>query len=149
MNSRGSPHKRAISDPGRSLFDILGLSRSASPDEIDKAYRKLLIEYGPDHNNGESKDIGRYMLIKEAYGILSDPMKRYYYLKYGPVGIEIGEELGYEYLDWFHDNMGCISLMVCCALLPMGLCALATCCFCFCCCCCCGRCKGNLAKLNS
>ena len=55
-------------------YDILGLKKNASQDEIKSAYRKLARQYHPDHNPGASNDT--IQAINEAYAVLSDPQKR-------------------------------------------------------------------------
>jgi curved DNA-binding protein len=57
-------------------YSILDISKTASPDEIKKAYRKLAMKYHPDRNNGD--DI-QFKKIQEAYDILGDPTKRQQY----------------------------------------------------------------------
>jgi len=56
----------------KDFYDILGVSRSASPDEIQKVYRKLAREYHPDLNSDPGAE-ARFKDIAEAYEVLSDP----------------------------------------------------------------------------
>ncbi len=57
-------------------YEVLGLARNASADEIKKAYRKLAIKYHPDHNPGDAAAEAKFKEINEANQILSDPEKR-------------------------------------------------------------------------
>jgi molecular chaperone DnaJ len=67
----------------RDLYEILGISRNASNDEIKKAYRKLAIQYHPDKNPGDKSAEEKFKEIAEAYAILSDPEKRARYDRFG------------------------------------------------------------------
>jgi len=64
-------------------YDILGVAKSATADEIKKAYRKLALKYHPDKNNGDKAAEERFKEINEAYAVLSDPVKKQQYDTYG------------------------------------------------------------------
>ncbi len=64
-------------------YEILGLSRSATPDEIKKAYRKSALKYHPDRNPGDAQAEKKFKEISEAYEVLSDEKKRQIYDQYG------------------------------------------------------------------
>ena len=73
--------------PGKKdYYDILGVGRGASADEIKKAYRKLTRKYHPDANPGDAEAESKYKEINEANEVLSDPQKRAQYDQFGYVG---------------------------------------------------------------
>jgi molecular chaperone DnaJ len=67
----------------KSPYDVLGVSKSASADEIKKAYRKLARQYHPDRNPGDASAEERFKEIQGAYDVLSDPDKRKQYDAFG------------------------------------------------------------------
>ena len=72
----------------RDFYDILGVNRDASDDEIKKAYRKLAMKYHPDRNPDNPKAEEHFKEAKEAYEILSDAQKRAAYDQYGHAGVD-------------------------------------------------------------
>ena len=74
----------------RDFYDILGVARNASDEEIKKAYRKLAMKYHPDRNPDSKEAEAKFKEVKEAYEMLSDPQKRAAYDQYGHAGVEIG-----------------------------------------------------------
>lgn len=71
----------------RDYYEVLGVDRDASKDEIKKAYRKLALKYHPDRNKAEDAS-DRFKEISEAYGVLSDEEKRRLYDQYGHAGVD-------------------------------------------------------------
>lgn len=68
-------------------YETLDVPRSASPEEIKKAYRKKALEFHPDKNPGDPEAEKRFKAISEAYQALSDPQKREIYDRYGAQGL--------------------------------------------------------------
>ena len=71
----------------RDFYEILEVSKSASADEIKKAYRKKAIQFHPDKNPGDKQSEEKFKEAAEAYEILSDPQKRQRYDQYGHAGV--------------------------------------------------------------
>src|SRR2546429_9986840 len=74
----------------RDLYDVLGVSRSASADEIKKAHRKAVRQYHPDRNKNNPGAEEKFREAQEAYDILSDPQKRANYDQFGHAGVGVG-----------------------------------------------------------
>lgn len=72
----------------KDFYDILGVNRDASDDEIKKAYRKLAMKYHPDRNPDSKEAEDKFKEAKEAYEILSDSQKRAAYDQYGHAGVD-------------------------------------------------------------
>ncbi|MHB9141544.1 MAG: molecular chaperone DnaJ [Paludibacter sp.] len=71
----------------RDFYEILGVAKTASADEIKKAYRKKAIQYHPDKNPGDKESEEKFKEAAEAYEILSDEQKRQRYDQYGHAGV--------------------------------------------------------------
>src|SRR5215831_10490836 len=72
----------------RDFYEVLGLKRDASPEEIKKAYRQLALKNHPDKNPGNAEAEKRFKEAAEAYEVLSDQSKRQRYDRYGHAGME-------------------------------------------------------------
>ena len=72
----------------KDYYQMLGLSRNASEDEIKKAYRKLALKYHPDHHPDDSESEDKFKEIGEAYAVLSDLEKRKEYDQFGHAGFK-------------------------------------------------------------
>ena len=70
----------------RDYYEVLGLQKGASEDEIKKAYRKMALKYHPDRNPGDKEAEEKFKEAAEAYDVLSDPKKRQQYDQFGHAG---------------------------------------------------------------
>jgi len=77
-----------MADSKRDYYEVLGLSKGASDDEIKRAYRQLAKKYHPDMNPGNAEAEAKFKEINEAYGVLSDAEKKTRYDQYGFDGID-------------------------------------------------------------
>lgn len=69
-------------------YHVLGITRTASPEEIKKAYRRLALKYHPDRNPGDQQANEKFREAAEAYEVLRDPQKRSLYDQFGHAGLE-------------------------------------------------------------
>ena len=92
----------------RDFYEVLGVSRGASDDEIKKAYRKLAKQYHPDLNPGDKTAEAKFNEINEAYEILTDKDKRSRYDQFGHAGVDPNFGAGGGGFGGF--NMGDIDL---------------------------------------
>ncbi len=74
----------------RDYYEILGVNRNATPEELKKSYRKIAIKYHPDKNEGDPEAEGKFKEAAEAYEVLSNPDKRRRYDQFGHSGVEGG-----------------------------------------------------------
>jgi len=80
------------------FYHVLGVVRTASDEDIKKAYRKLAMQFHPDRNNGSKEAEERFKAITEAYDVLRDPNKRALYDRYGEAGLRGGAG-GFHHVD--------------------------------------------------
>ena len=78
----------------RDFYDILGISKTASQDEIKKAYRKVAMKYHPDRNPENKEAENKFKEAAEAYAVLSDSNKRTQYDQYGHAGVNNSSHRG-------------------------------------------------------
>lgn len=76
--------------PGKSYYDILGVPKDADEKTLKSAYRKKAMEYHPDRNPGSAVAEAKFKEIGEAYEVLSDPLKRQTYDRFGKQGQHTG-----------------------------------------------------------
>ena len=75
----------------RDYYEILGVNRSASADELKKAYRKIALKYHPDKNPDDKEAEKIFKEAAEAYSILSDSKKKAQYDQFGHAGVGMGQ----------------------------------------------------------
>jgi len=97
--------------PKRDYYEVLGVSRTASDDEIKKAFKKLAMKHHPDRNQGDKAAEEKFKEAKEAYDVLSDAGKRSAYDQYGHAGVDpsmggAGAGQYRDFADAFSDIFG-------------------------------------------
>jgi DnaJ family protein C protein 5 len=147
MTSHGSrTHHDSISK--RNLYEVLELEKSATDDDIKRAYRKLALIFHPDKNrDGDPAKTERFKEINHAHAVLSNPQKRRIYDEYGDMGLrmmdQVGEEtMAYVLRPWVKYVFWTLTILTCGCF---GCCCGCLCC-CQCCCnFCCGKCKPDMS----
>ncbi|XP_055611232.1 dnaJ homolog subfamily C member 5 homolog [Uranotaenia lowii] len=123
--------KRKLSTSGDTLYQTLGIQKTATGDEIKKTYRKLALKYHPDKNPDNPDAAEKFKEVNRAHAILSDISKRNIYDNYGSLGLYIAEQFGEENVNAYF----MVTSPTCKAIFLV--CAIVTGCYCCCCCCCC------------
>ena len=72
----------------RDYYEVIGVPKTASEDEIKKAYRKLAKKYHPDLNPNDKEAEAKFKEVNEAYEVLSDPEKKAKYDQFGHAGVD-------------------------------------------------------------
>jgi|TARA_Y100000389_G_scaffold181710_1_gene197624 molecular chaperone DnaJ len=98
----------------KDYYDVLGVNKNSSPEQIKSAYRKLAVKYHPDKNPGDKKAEDNFKEASEAYGILSDSEKKQNYDSFGHAAFENGSSgqggfggfSGADFSDIFEDFFG-------------------------------------------
>ncbi|CAI9155285.1 unnamed protein product [Rangifer tarandus platyrhynchus] len=131
--------QRTMSTSGKALYEILGLHKGASNEEIKKTYRKLALKHHPDKNPDDPGAAEKFKEINNAHTILTDVSKRNIYDKYGSLGLYVAEQFGDENVNTYFmlSSWWAKTLFVIIGLLTG---CYFCCCLCCCCNCCCGRC---------
>src|SRR5437667_12760210 len=80
----------------RDYYEVLGVPRNASDQEVKSAYRKLALKYHPDRNSGDKEAEENFKEAAEAYSVLADPDKRRRYDAYGHAGLGSGAGAGFD-----------------------------------------------------
>ena len=88
-------------------YDVLGLSRSSSKDEIKKSYRKLAMRYHPDRNPNNSQAEGKFKEASEAASILLDDEKKSRYDQFGHAGVDGQGQNG----DFPREDLGALGIL--------------------------------------
>jgi molecular chaperone DnaJ len=78
----------------RDYYEVLGVSKNATEDELKKAYRRLAMKFHPDRNAGDDSAVDKFKEVKEAYDVLSDSRKRSAYDQFGHAGVDASAGAG-------------------------------------------------------
>jgi DnaJ-class molecular chaperone len=90
----------------RDYYEVLGVGRNASPEEIKRAYRKVALKYHPDKNPGDKTAEEKFKEASNAYDVLSDPEKRKIYDIRGHAGVHNAGFQGYTNFEDIFTNFG-------------------------------------------
>uniref|UniRef100_A0A6Q2XRV8 DnaJ homolog subfamily C member 5B n=1 Tax=Esox lucius TaxID=8010 RepID=A0A6Q2XRV8_ESOLU len=132
--------QRSLSTSGESLYQVMGLEKGCTHDDIKKSYRKLALRYHPDKNPDNPEMAEKFKELNSAHSILSDITKRNIYDSYGSLGLYVAQQFGEENVNTYFTLSTCVTA---CGL--FALCGVITGCYCCCClCCCCNCCCGKL-----
>ena len=90
----------------RDYYEVLGVDKNATPDELKKAYRKLALQYHPDRNPGDKEAEEKFKEAAEAYDVLSNPDKKARYDQFGMAGMEGAYGQGGMNMNDIFSNLG-------------------------------------------
>ena len=91
----------------RDYYEVLGVARGASADDIKRAYRKLALQFHPDKNPGNAEAEEKFKEAAEAYEVLSSPEKKARYDQFGHAGVG-GAGQGFGNVDDIFEHFGSI-----------------------------------------
>ena len=101
-----------MADAKRDYYEVLGVSKDTSADDIKKAYRKAAMKYHPDRNPGDKTAEEKMKEVNAAYEILSDPEKKARYDQFGHAGVDpsygAGAGYGGQYTGFEDFDLGSI-----------------------------------------
>lgn len=90
----------------RDYYEVLGVARASTKEDIKKAYRKLAMQYHPDRNKGNKEAEEKFKEAAEAYEVLSDPEKRQLYDRFGHAGLQQTGFTGFRDFDDIFASFG-------------------------------------------
>ena len=92
----------------KDYYELLGVNRNASEEDIKKAYRKLALQYHPDRNPGDKQAEEKFKEVSEAYSVLCDAQKRAQYAQFGHAAFGDGGPFagGFDFSSGFEDVFG-------------------------------------------
>src|SRR5205085_3752777 len=90
----------------RDYYEVLGIPRTATADEIKRAHRKLVRQYHPDVNKNNKQAEEKFKEVQEAYDVLSDTQKRANYDQFGHAGVAGGVGAGGDPFEAFRRAQG-------------------------------------------
>ena len=100
----------------RDYYEVLGVSKDATADQIKKAYRKKAIEFHPDKNPGDKTAEEKFKEAAEAYDVLSNPDKKARYDQFGHAGMGGAAGNGGPFGGGFGQNMSMDDISLCLAI---------------------------------
>jgi len=89
-----------MAEEKRDYYEVLGLKKGASEDEIKKAFKTMARKYHPDLHPGDKEAEEKFKEVNEAYGVLSDPEKKSRYDQFGHAGVDPNYGGGGARLCW-------------------------------------------------
>jgi len=95
-------------DAKRDYYELLGVERNATEEDLKKAYRKLAMKYHPDRNPGDKQAEGKFKEVSEAYQVLTDPEKKAQYDRFGHAAFDGRSPFGagFDFSSGFEDIFG-------------------------------------------